>query len=511
MHFYSRPNHTLNSSRAAVRRVAGALCACACAIGLASCSQYADNPEVNPRAWAPATVQREWSPAPGARKLVGSAAETAALSDMPSSYRNRPLGLTELIDFGLARNPSTKRAWNSAQAAAAAAGKARAPYYPTLTASSTSGYERLVDLVPNHWGILKTWQSRNLMSLEYDLIDFGRRDAQSASAMNQLIATNLLFNRQVQEVVFNVERAYYQLDAARANVSAAEATVKLATTDRTNAEHRQKNGLATQPEVLLAKQRDAQAQYDLENARLGVSLAQADLAESLGVRADQAPDIEPLRDQPLPASLGPDVEQLISDAVRERPDLAAKVSALRARQADVDLARASLYPTLSFSSFYGEQAFTYRLSPATLTQTAMVPEYGAGITFRWELFAGFSHVNSIRQAQAERDAAHADLQTAELDVAANVWRAYFSYLTARRKYDYAEALLSASQSSYDSNFKSYGHGLATIVDLLSAERSLAAARYEIIQSKAEVLLSAAAITFATGATPPQAVATAASP
>ena len=105
-------------------------------------------------------------------------------------------------------------------------------------------------------------------------------------------------------------------------------------------------------------------------------------------------------------------------------------------------------------------------------------------------------------------ASHADLQNAELDVAANVWRAYFSYLTARRKYDYAEALLSASQSSYDSNLKSYGHGLATIVDLLSAERALAAARYEIIQSKAEVLISAAAISFATGTTPPQAVAAA---
>jgi outer membrane protein len=294
-------------------------------------------------------------------------------------------------------------------------------------------------------------------------------------------------------------------------VSAAEAAVKLATTDRTNAERRQHNGLATQPEVLLAKQREAQAQYDLENARLAVSLAQADLAVSLGVRADQSPDIEPLQGQTLPASLGPDVEQLINDAVRERPDLKAKVSALRARQADVDLARASLYPTVGFSSFYGEQAFTYRLSPSTLTQTAMAPEYGAGITFRWELFAGFSHVNSIKEAEAGRDAARADLQSAELDVAANVWRAYFSYLTARRKYDYAEALLSASQSSYDSNLKSYGHGLATIIDLLSAERALAAARYELIQSKAELLTSAAAITFATGATPPQAIATAASP
>lgn len=507
MRFYSNYTQTV---RAAGRFARWTLYAIAYSlVATAGCSQYREQPELNPQVWAPPTVEREWSPAPTSRKLVGAATEEVALAEMPSSDRGRPMGLTELINFALSRNPSTHRAWQSARAAAAAAGKARAPYYPILRMDSINGYQRLVDLVPNHWGTLKTWQSRNLLEMNYDLFDFGRRDAQAQSALNQLMAANLLFNRQVQEVVFSVERGFYQLDAARANVAAAEVTVKLATTDRTNAERRQKNGLATQPEVLLAKQREAQAEFDLENARLEVSLAQADLAVALGVRADEAPDVEPLKDQPLPQSLGADVEQLINAAVRERPDLAAKVSALRAKQADVDLARASLFPTVSFASFYGEQAFTYRLSaPRTLTYNAMAPEYGMGINLKWDIFTGFSRVNSIKQAEAERDAAHADLKSAELDVAANVWRAYFSYLTARRKYDYAEALLAASQSSYNSNFKSYGHGLATIIDLLSAERELAAARYAIIQSKAEVLISAAAITFATGATPPEAAPTA---
>ena len=366
----------------------------------------------------------------------------------------------------------------------------------------------MVALVPKHWGVLKAWQSRNLLSLDYDLIDFGRREAQASAALNQMVAANLLFNRQIQEVVFNVERSFFGLDAARGDVTAAEATLKLATRDRTNVERRQRNGLATQPAVLLARQREAQAEYDLENARLGVSLAQADLAVALGVRADQTPEVEPLHDQPLPKTLGADVDRLIDSALRERPDLTAKVSALRARQADVALARASFYPTLSLASFYGEQGFQYNLSSGpTPTFTAMVPEYGAGVALKWDIFTGFSRINSVKAAEARRDAARAELKSAELDVAANVWRAYFSYLTARRKYDYAETLLTASQSSYDSNVKSYGHGLATIIDLLSAERELAAARYTMIRSKAELLTSAAAVRYATGAIPSQAAPT----
>ena len=266
-------------------------CASLCAIVvLGGCAKYAEQPELNPDAWAPQAVQREWAPAPGQRALVVSAAEAAELSDHPPSGQR--LGLTELIGYALANNPSTRSAWHSAEAAAAAAGKARAPYYPMVSGQSDNGYQRLVDLVPKHWGTLKTWQSRNILSLDYDLIDFGRRDAASSSALNELVAANLLFNRKVQNVVFNVERSFYELDAAQAGVEAAVATVKLATTDRKSTELRQKHGLATAPAVLLARQREAQADYDLENARLAVSLAQADLALALGVRAGDAPEVE---------------------------------------------------------------------------------------------------------------------------------------------------------------------------------------------------------------------------
>ena len=500
MHFYRTDSQPSKASRIFRGALRASLCA---AVALGGCAKYAAQPELNPGAWAPQAVRREWTPAPGQHGLVGSAAETAVLSDQPLSGHRA--GLTELIDYALVNNPSTRSARHTAEAAAAAAGKARAPYYPVVSSQSDNGYQRLVDLVPKHWGALKTWQSRNILSLDYDLIDFGRRDAAARSALNELVAANLLFNRKVQEVVFNVERSFYELDAAHGGVEAGDAAVKLATTDRKSTELRQKHGLATAPEVLLARQREAQADYDLENARLAVSLAQADLAVALGVRAGHAPEVELLKDRPLPQSLGADIERLIDSAVRERPDLAARVSTMRARQAEVDLARASLYPTLGLTSFYGEQAFTYRLSnPETPTFTAMAPEYGAGVSLKWNIFTGFSRVNSIKEAEARRDAARADVEGAELDVAANVWRAYFTYQTAQRKYDYAQALLTASQSSYNSNFRSYGLGLATIVDLLSAERELAAARFAIIQSKAELLISAAAVTFATGAIPPEA-------
>src|SRR5260370_3779331 len=332
MNLYRTDRHTSKLWRVASRTLRGALRVSLCAIiTLGGCAKPAEQLELNPGAWAPQAVQREWAPAPGQHGLVGSAAEAAVLSDQPPGGQR--VGLRELIGYALLNNPLTRASWRSAEADAAAAGKARAAYYPRVSAQSDNGYQRLVDLVPNHWGTLKTWQSRNLLSLDYDLLDFGRRDAAASSALNELVAANLLFNRKVQEVVFTVDRSFYQLDAAQAGVEAADATVKLATTDRKATQLRQKHGLATTPEVLLARQREAQASYDLENARLAVSLAQADLAVALGVRADHAPEVAMLKDQPLPQSLAADIDRLIDSAGRERPDPAAKVPQVPARQA----------------------------------------------------------------------------------------------------------------------------------------------------------------------------------
>ncbi|MGO9056609.1 MAG: TolC family protein [Candidatus Binataceae bacterium] len=478
-------------------------CAIACLAGLSGCAAYDQRPEINPDLAAPAKVAREWAP-PSQAVTFDLASELGEAQQAPPESGKR-YSLPALVDLALSRNPETRRTWEAARAAAAEFGKAQGPYYPFLSVDSESGYRRFPDLVPKHWGVQKSWQSRDLLAVNYLLLDFGRRDAAARSAQEQLLAANFLFNQKVQEVVFAVERAFYTLDAARASVKAAEVIVKMARTDRIAARKRLAVGLATKPQVLLSVQREAQAEYDLQNARLTVSDAQARLAVAAGVEANSAPDIESLESQPIPQALGQTVDELIKAALRQRPDLAAKVAAVRAAKADVDAARASLYPTVAASGYYGFNGFNYNLSnPLTPSYTAGVPDYAALVTLKWDLFTGFERLNSIRKAQAQREALRAELRELELDLVGEVWSAYYTFATALKKYDFAVALLAASESAYDSNLKSYQNGLATILDLLSSERDLANARYALIQSKADVLISAAAVAYAIGAMPEEA-------
>lgn len=281
-------------------------------------------------------------------------------------------------------------------------------------------------------------------------------------------------------------------------MQAAEQNVELAKTDDEAVSRRVDLGLATEPELLLSRQRVAQSQYDLASAHLLVREAQASMAVALGVAANTALDVPGLDSLPIPAGLGSEVDQLIETAVRQRPDLAAQVATLDARRAAVEQKKAAFYPTGGITGSYGEQSWNYRYD-GTPTVTDNQPQYAALLTINWDLFTGFKRINDVRQAEADRDAAGAQLKSLEVDAISSVWRAYYEFQTALSRYDYAKALLAASQESYHANLDTYRQGLSTIVELLTADRDLANARYTIVQSRADLLTSSAAVAYAVGA------------
>jgi outer membrane protein len=474
-------------------------------VGVSACAGTGERPEFDPERWAPLAARTEWNASTGQHAPIDVESAVAQFNRPEgSSTLVKAYDLAGLIELALSQNPRTRAAWEAARAAAAGWAIKRASFYPTLSVASGSGYERFVDLVPKHWGTLKNWQSIDLLKLDYVLVDFGRREAAAEAAREQLVASNFSFNREIQTMVFTVEKAFYLLDAARAGLDAARAVVTLAETDLRAVQRRHAMGLATKPDVLLAQQRQALALYQMQDAQLEVDDAQADLAVAIGVRVDSMPPVDSTRIASIPASLNSSVDDLINQAMRLRPDLAARVSRLRARESEFTLARANLYPVVALSNYYGVHAFNYRLSnPPTPQYTATGPEYTAMLTLKWNVFAGMKYVNSIKQVEAEREDERAQVRALEIDVASQVWHAYFAFETALPKYRYAEALLASSQSAYDANLRSFNQGLATIVDLLTAERDLADAKYTIIRSRAEVLISAAAAAYSAGSLAPK--------
>ena len=484
--------------RARWKLVLAALSLSVCANG---CTYFADQPEVYPEKFAPIESDRAWTPRSGAANeyvIPMQARPPSTLPEPRATASGNKYDLYALIDIALSNNPDTRQTWYQARAAADAYGVSRAPYYPVISAQVPGGYERQLFELPGQNAVLKQWQITPALVFTYTLIDFGRRDAGAAAARAQLAAANFSFNRKLQDVVFATQRAFYSIGAAKAAVLAAEQNLELAKTDDDSVSRRVDLGLATQPELLLVRQRVAQSRFDLASAHLLVREAQANMAVALGVAANTALDVPTLDSLPIPAGLGSEVDQLIETSLRSRPDLAAQVATLDARRADVARTKAAFYPTVGVTGSYGEQSWNYRIDGTPKVNDTQ-PQYAGLLSVNWDLFTGFKRLNDLRQAEAARDAAGAQLKSLEVDAISSVWRAYYEFQTALSRYDYAKALLAASQESYAANLDTYRQGLSTIVELLTADRDLANARYTIVQSRADLLTSSAAVAYAVGA------------
>ena len=410
-------------------------------------------------------------------------------------------GLADLIDFAHRTNPETRRAWEEARAAAAQAARLEAAYYPTLFAMARGGTSRVADQAPPPVGTF-TVEGPGVnprLQLDWILLDFGRRRSGVERGGQELFRANFAFNRKLQEIAFAVSRSYFGLDASRARVAAARATLESATAVEEAVAARLQQGLATRPDLLLARQERARAAYEVADALGTVSDAEAALADSLGLQPTGLMRVADLSAVPLPTELAESVEQIIDRALALRPDLASRLAALRAREAGERRARAEFWPQLSFSSSVGQAVQRYRAGPPFGTFTKDETEYGAFLNFEWKLFDGSERENALREATSLRGAAEADLAALELRTIREVWKAYADVKTALRKREFALALLTASEEAYESTLESYRTaGLATVLDLLAAQRDLARARTTEIQSRAELLTTSAALTFAAG-------------
>jgi outer membrane protein len=493
---------TLGNGRAKARLWrAGAIFLTMTAV-LTGCASFHLNPdqEVAPSAM----VDRTWMPPLSITNANNAISKLQYLRRFDeettlSGQIKQPYDLPALVDLALRTSPQTRQAWYAALAANAELGQSQATNYPQVAVDAPGGYLKLPLQFPGQTLVIRNEAFLPLIKASYDLLDFGRTRASERSAREQLIAANFSFNRTIQDVVFNVEKAYYVLAAANASVTAAAANLKLARTSLGAVEERHQVGLATGPQVLLAKQVEAQAVYDLENAKSMVHDAEAGLRQAVGIAADTDINIQSSQLDRLPENLAGDVETLMSDALRKRPDIAAQIAAVHAGDAAIARARSEFYPEVEVSGNYGQVIWSYTVNGGN-TQNLNQPFYGALVTLKWDLFTGFDRYYGVQKATAERNSARAQLKSLQLSAAAAVWTAYYDYLSAKKKLDASKALVDASEESYQANFLSHRHGLATVTDLIGAERDLMAARYTLIQSKADLLVSSAALLHATGET-----------
>lgn len=402
--------------------------------------------------------------------------------------------LADIVDIALRNNPTTRVAYFEALSAAADLGSTRSAYYPRLDLSADINRTQQSAL-GGQFDFLQTSYGPTV-DLSYLVLDLGGRAADAEASRLALLSADWSHTAAVQNVILDVQQTFVaylnakaQLEAARANVTQAEAAHTAATV-------RHEAGVATIAEVLQAKTSLSQAQLAVDRLSGDVLALRGALATAMGLPASTPYDVGNLPDE-LPLDLAvKTVEEFIEQARTARPDLvAARLEADRS-EAKIRSAQAQGLPKLSL----GATASRTWFDPARYADYG--DSWSARLMLDVPIFTGFATRYNTRKAKEDAAAAAARADSLEQEVILQVWTSYYGLQTATQLVRTSRDLLASAEQSERVAMGRYREGVGTILDLLAAQSALADARAQEILARSQWFVALARLAHDTGVASP---------
>ena len=403
-----------------------------------------------------------------------------------------PLTLPELTEFALMNNSRTRQAWLAARAAAAAVGIANADSLPIISGGWSALHARPVS---GTTGLIAPWLDRwgPSISLSYVLYDFGLVEARTQAAAHRLLAANLAQNRALQEVVFQVEQAYYQLIGVEALVRINEQALKNLETALDAARRRRDSGVATVADVYRSETQVAQARLTLTRSRGEFEKARGQLASVVGLPINSSLRVQTLSAPPQAELAVRSINDYLETVKLLRPDLVAAQAQVDAFRASALAASRAGLPSIEFAANAQHSQWAAHGLQPTVSSTGVVtnvPEpyrpptqtYSAGINVRIPIFSGFKDTYNQRQAEVQTQQAEATRDALYRQTQLEVWQAYYDLQTVMGSIGSTEALVKSAEQTSQATLARYQGGFGTILDLITAQQDETSARTQRIQS-----------------------------
>ena len=387
------------------------------------------------------------------------------------------LSLVDVVDIALRDNPATHTAWEDARAAAARYASTRGSWFPTVTLNSSLYHSKNTAPQGSTAGqpqepITETITTANLT---YLLLDFGGRPAAVEESRQALLAANWNQNAVIQNIILQVEIAFFNNAGAKALLGANRTSLADAEANLAAAEERRRMGMATGADVLQTKTAYSETLLAVQDAEGRVRKTKAALAVAMGYPANTTFDLETEIPAVPDVTLTQTVDELINRALTDRPDLQASRSVTLQARARVKETRSRMLPTLSASGsvsrIWSGIAQGPQRSPYSLSLLLQIP-----------VFDGFSRQFDLMQAKTAADAALERTRSAEQIATYQVFSAHSDFLTAGERVKTTNDLMDSARQSEEVALGRYKEGVGSILDLLSAQKSLASARAEQINS-----------------------------
>ena len=197
-------------------------------------------------------------------------------------------------------------------------------------------------------------------------------------------------------------------------------------------------------------------------------------------------------------NLSPEI--ILADALATKPEIRSEQIRLQASERNIDIAKAGLYPTLSFSAGLGTNYYTtsgYKSDPLGRQLKNNFSQY-LGLNLNIPIFNRFQTRNSIRSARLDRMNQQLTLDDAKKSLYKEIQQAWYNTVAASEKLHSSQQARQASNDAFRLTQAKYENGKATITEFNEAKNNLMKTESDLTQARYEYLYQTALLKFYRG-------------
>jgi multidrug efflux system outer membrane protein len=394
--------------------------------------------------------------------------------------------LQQLVRTSLVQNYDLRDAVAHVEAARASLSATRANQFPQLSATGDLEITRLSrdgslplpkSFVPSqnrNWG----QAFLNLMSFEVDLWGRLRRSTEAARA--NLLSADENRKAVVTTLVGDVATSYFNLRELDAELDISQRTLATRRESLRLTQQRGGGGVATLLDMRQAEQLVDTAAQNIPVLEEQIGLTENQINLLLGNNPGEVTRGHSLTEQHLP-EVPPGLPSALLD---RRPDIRAAEQNLVAANAEIGVAKAAYFPTVSLTGILGGQSTQLTsLFSGPHSAFTFVPQVSQPIFEAGRLKAG------VHYTEAQRDSAVIQYQKTIQTAFSEVSNALISHQKVRESRVQQEALVTAIEDRKRLAYLRYQGGVDTQLDALDADRDLFQAELTLSQIKVRELLS----------------------
>lgn len=313
------------------------------------------------------------------------------------------------------------------------------------------------------------------LQIAQPLYSGGKVGAALGIARDVRLAADLEVEEAEAELALQIRTAYFQAVLAGELVKIAEEAHRLAADQLAQVELFQRQGTASEFDVLRARVERDNLEPNIVEARNALRVAELNLKRLINLPAEQSIELV----TPLDPVIADVDREALATGLRRRPALAALDAVVSAREGAIKVAKGDRLPTVTAVGTFAQQAFPPRFGPF---DTDWRRDWSVGIQATIPIFDGLRTAGLIEQAEAELRQAQLQRSQVQEALELELEAALGEFDAARAQIEARRATVGQARRALELAELRFQSGLATQLELSNARLMLEQARVNEAQS-----------------------------